>query len=103
MILGHLDEIARADADADAVKHALVAHGGFDHRKLFPQYFPCKVTDATPENASEGTAYDYSEITWKTPTDAMDEFNRVMAALQKSSSGVVSGEQLSSRTWSDWQ
>lgn len=85
------------------MRRSLVANGGFDHRALFPRYFPKSESDATPDNAPEGAAYDYSEVTWKSPQESMDEFERLMGALRKSSSGVVSGDQLSARTWSEWQ
>lgn len=51
----------------------------------------------TPE-----AALDFSEVTWMSPSDNNAEFERLMAALNHNSSGVVSGDRLGT-TWSEWR
>jgi hypothetical protein len=105
VILNHLDEIAEAKDDIEAFKLSLVANGQFDHKGLFPEFFPPETVEIDDKEASNPEAqYDYSEVSWKSGSEAKDEFERVMAALQKSASGAVRGDQLSTRaTWGEWR
>lgn len=83
----------------------MLASAEFDYRKLFPEYFPEKiVVDADSAEAADPAAqYDYSEVSWKSPAESMDEYERLVTALQNSTSGVVKGDQLPANTWGVWQ
>lgn len=105
MILNHLDAIERESTSTDALKRSMVANGHFDHRKLFPEYFPQEPEETTEAGSDGDTAdadLDYSEVTWMSPSDDRAEFDRLMAALQRSSSGVKSGDQVAEPAWTEW-
>lgn len=107
VILNHLDAIERENASQESLKRSLVANGHFDHRKLFPEYFPAEPDDAeTAEAGSDAdnpdADLDYSEVRWLAPSEDQDEFERLMGALNRGSSGVKSGDQVAEPTWTEW-
>lgn len=98
VILNHLDLIERDKADEAALKRSLVANGKFDHKELFPEYFPNKnEVSADPE-------YDYSNVEWKSPLEAPEMFERLMQSLQDNSRGFMTADQITAEpTWTDWR
>jgi hypothetical protein len=102
VILNHLDFIDRAEGDRDAFKRSLIANGGFDHKVLFPEFFlkaPKPVEKIDPESDD----FNPKDIVWDSPTENMDEFERVMEAVQRAQSGIVSADDLAQPQWSAWK
>lgn len=106
VILNHLDVIERENATQAALKRSLVANGNFDHRKLFPEYFPpepAEVAEAGSDADTSDADLDYSEVTWLAPSEDREEFERLMTALNGASAGVKNGDQVAERpTWTEW-
>jgi hypothetical protein len=104
-VLQHLDTIDRFATDRDALKLALVANGGFDHRALFPDHFPEQAKEAEAVSKEEFAAaeVDYSEVKWSSPSEDPDGFAKMMELLNQVSSGVRSGDQVAAPQWTEWR
>lgn len=102
VILNHADTIDRYEGQRDSFKRALVASGGFDHKVLFPEMFP-KAPKVEEKNEIDPDDFDPKDVVWDDPTENMDEFNRVMEAVQRAQRGIISADELDKPQWSAWK
>lgn len=96
VLLRWLDAREKRQALTDSVKQAVLASGAASIKDLYPEWFPEEVEE---EEAEEGTAYDYSEVEWKTGTEAMSEYQRLMAEVNRNSKVTITPEQTSGGEW----
>lgn len=104
-----LDWMERRAKDKQAfirVKEALVASGNYYAEKLFPDHFAPEVIempeDLDVELDDGGKAgVDYTDVEWKMPSNAEDEYRALMAQVAKMSTGTVTGDQVSTRGMSE--
>lgn len=100
--LNHLDVIDREAENVLALKRSMLANEKFDHKILFPEYFG-DPTEKAEEIFDPEDSLDLSEVEWMSGTEAMAEFEKVMAALKGASSGTMTGDQMTNGpTWTDW-
>lgn len=116
-ILHFLDEIEKVKAKAERFKLALITTGNYDPKSLFPEYAmmfkddPDQKTVVTKEvpiedtqSYSEDAVWDYSEVEWKSGSDAIDEFNALMEKVGSLKNGKLNGGQvLSFPTQGQWR
>lgn len=102
VILNHADTIEKYEGERDAFKRSLVASGGFDHKLLFPDFFP-KAPKVEQKQEVDPDDFDPKDVVWDNPTENMDEFNRVMAAVQRAQQGAISADELAKPQWSAWK
>jgi hypothetical protein len=90
IILEFADQIQRkidkAEIDFRRFREAVVAAGHPKRDLLFPEFFPKKEETA---DVSE----DYANVEWKTPSNAKDEYEELMAKVMASSKGSFGGDQ----------
>lgn len=80
------------------VKAALVASGDFRPEKLFKDYFPAPTGEENDgagsldvENEQGKLGVDYSEVEWKSGSEAIEEYEDLMRQISGLTSGSVSG------------
>jgi hypothetical protein len=99
-ILNFLDEIERSRSKADLFRAALVASNSYKPEGLFPEYKyffgdePDIVEADDPIADSPDSTYDYSNVEWKSPQDAHDEYEQLMGKLKGLTTGTITGDQL---------
>jgi len=108
VILNHIDEIGKAQAERTALKRALIARKEFSIERMFPDYFPAQ-SEKEPAPDSNGIAPDdFQHVTWKSPKDDMKEWER-LSRLLGNNKGTLSGDEVVSSenkpepTWTEWR
>lgn len=102
-------ESARRTVQADllAVKAALVASGDYKPEKLFEDWFPTP-TDEDEDSGSldveteEGKlGVDYSAVEWKSGSEAIEEYQKLMREIGSLTTGTMSGAEFPSARGAD--
>lgn len=96
IVLNFLDENEKTERHLDELKKALLSTGDYKPHSLFPNHFEVPKDEAvasSPDAPLEGDP-DYSDVEWRSPTDNMDEFNRLMAKVAELEVGTMSGDQV---------
>ena len=83
-------KILKAETDFRRFREAVVAAGHPKRDLLFPEFFPAKKKEA--EDVSE----DYADVEWKTPSNAKEEYESLMAKVMANSKGSFGGNQFMS-------
>lgn len=96
ILLRFLDAKERGKARSDAVKNALIATGHTKVSDLYPEWFP---QEPEEDDGAEDVTYDYSEVEWKGGTDAMSEYQRLMAQVEQSSTVTITAADDSGGEW----
>lgn len=87
-------QVDRAEESFRRFREAVVA-AGHPHRDLvFPEFFPEKEKELGDEPVPEGVDIDYSDVEWKMPSNAEEEYRDLMAQVQANRTGNFGGEQL---------
>lgn len=96
-LLNWIDETDKSTAGFQALKRSLIASGSWKPQDLFPEHFDDKATvvdDDLAEELPPGVDLDYSNVEWKSPTDAKDEYEALMAQVAQFSQGKLDEHQL---------
>lgn len=93
IILNYIDNSEKALRDLVELKRAMLASGDYNARKLFPDEFgpETEAVEDSPDKPLHGNP-DYRDVDWKSPSDSMEEFDRIMAEVAKLQSGTVTGD-----------
>lgn len=93
IILNYIDTNDKALQDLVELKRALLASGSYNARKLFPDELgpETETVEDTPDAPLHGTP-DYSDVDWKSPSDSMEEFEKLMAEVAKLQDGKITGD-----------
>lgn len=105
-LLNWLDETEKSTGKFEALKRALVSGGLRPPEDMFPEHFDnqTKVVDDDPnEELSPETSPDYSNVEWKSPIDAMDEYETLMAQVAQFSQGKLEEQQMRSPEDDGWR
>lgn len=105
-LLNWLDENDKSTARFEALKRSLVAGGLRRPEELFPEHFDdqTKVVDDNPDEELPVDAdIDYSKVDWKSPTDAKDEYEALMAQVAQFSQGRLEEQQMRAPDDDGWR
>jgi hypothetical protein len=98
MILELMDHrtrgISKAENDFRRYREAIVAAGHPDHKIIFPEFFQPKVEELGDAPLPDDAQVDYSDVEWKMPSNAKEEYEALMAQVSAHRSGSFGGEQL---------
>lgn len=110
VILNFLDDLKEHEGNIRAIKRAYLSSGLGDPASLFPDEFSKGEEDKTSEEATqqektgEHVIYDYSDVTWKSGTEAYEEYRQLMAQVDAAKSGTLQGDLISNiPQWTDWR
>jgi hypothetical protein len=108
MILNFLEDIRKAEEDIVALKRAYLSSGLAEPSKLFPEAFrkapETVVMPDDPDDEPADAHYDYSEVKWKSGSEAYGEYARLMALVGGGQNGTISGDMVTEAppAWTDW-
>lgn len=105
-LLNWLDENDKSTAKFDALKRSLVAAGLRRPEEMFPEHFDgqAKVVDDDPdEELPADVDLDYSRVDWKSPTEAKDEYEALMAQVAQFSQGKLEEQQMRAPDDDGWR
>lgn len=105
-LLNWLDENDKSTAKFEALKRSLVAGGLRRPEELFPEHFDgqTKVVDDNPDEELPADAdIDYSRVDWKSPADAKDEYEALMAQVSQFSQGRLEEQQMRAPDDDGWR
>jgi hypothetical protein len=79
-------KIEKAETDFRRFREAVVAAGHPKRDLLFPEFFPKK-------KEAEDVSEDYADVEWKSPSNAKEEYEALMAKVMANSHGSFGGNQ----------
>jgi len=98
MILELMDRVERRrdkfESDFRRFREAVVAAGHPKREVIFPEFFPVKEEKFEGQPIPESADVDYSEVEWKMPSNAEEEYKALMAQVAANRNGSFGGEQL---------
>lgn len=102
----------------ETLKLAMGSSGQYRFPTLFPDVFgeedqapapqrpaPAETVEA-PDDAplpTDGTAVDYSGVRWKTPSEAREEYDALLAKISAASKGTMNGAQIKIPMHGQWR
>jgi hypothetical protein len=103
VILNFLDDIDKHRSNVADLKRAYLSSGLADPKLLFPDEFREKSPPTTEIPVGDNVTYDYSEVEWKSGSDAYAEYERLMKEINSATKGVLSGDLLTAQPqWTEW-
>jgi hypothetical protein len=105
-LLNWLDEGEKSTARLQALKRSLIASGSWRPQDMFPEHFDDQATvvDDNPDEELPSEAdFDYSNVEWKSPTDAMGEYETLMAQVAQLTQGKLEESQMRSPDDDGWR
>lgn len=86
--------INKAESDFRRFREAVVASGHPKREVLFPEYFPIKEQELGDGAVPADAKVDYSNVEWKMPSNAKDEYETLMAQVASHRSGTFGSDSL---------
>jgi hypothetical protein len=105
-LLNWLDENEKSTARLQALKRSLIASGSWRPQDMFPEHFDDQkavVDDDPDEELPPESDLDYSRVEWKSPTEAMGEYEALMAQVAQLSQGKLDEQQMRSPDDNGWR
>lgn len=84
----------KVENDFRRFREAIIAAGHPKRDAVFPEYFPQEVKEVTDGSIPDDAQIDYSEVEWKMPSNAKEEYEALMAKVSAARRGSFSGNQL---------